>query len=59
MGRDDLAGRTTWTLMRLKKLSIRAAKRAIPNLLFAIECLKAPPIPTLQTLGATLDSLEG
>jgi transposase len=22
----------------------------------AIECLKAPPIPTLQTLGATLES---
>ncbi len=43
-------------LMRLKKLTVRAAKRAIPDLLFAIECLKDTPIPTLQTLGATLES---
>jgi hypothetical protein len=32
-----------------------AAKRAIPDLLLAIECLKGNPIATLQTLGATLD----
>ena len=42
--------------MRLKKLTMRGAKRAIPDLLFAIECLKDTPIPTIQTLGATLDS---
>jgi transposase len=43
-------------LMRLKQLTARAARRAVPALLFAIECLKDTPIPTLQTLGATIDS---
>ncbi len=43
-------------LMRIKKVTARAAKRSIPDLLFAIECLKDTPIATLQTLGATLDS---
>lgn len=43
-------------LMRLKKLTARAAKRVIPDFLFAIECLKDTPIPTLQTLGNTLES---
>jgi hypothetical protein len=39
-------------LVRLKKLTVRAAKRAIPDLLSFIECLKDTPIPT-STLGAT------
>ena len=43
-------------LMRIKKVTARMAKRKIPDLLFANECLKDTPIPTLQTLGATLDS---
>ena len=36
-------------LMRIKKVTARAAKRSIPDLLFALECLKDTPIPTLQT----------
>lgn len=44
------------SLMRLKSLTPRAAKKVIPDFLFAIECLKDTPIPTLQTLGATLES---
>jgi transposase len=43
-------------LMRIKKVTAKVAKRKIPDLLFAIECLKDTPIATLQTLGATLDS---
>jgi hypothetical protein len=43
-------------IMRRKKITARRAKRVIPDFLFAIECLKDTPIPTLQTLGATLES---
>src|SRR5260370_20813537 len=44
------------TRIGVKTPAGRPAKRAIPDLLFAIECLKDTPIPTLQTLGSTLES---
>ena len=42
-------------LMRLKGLRRSEAKKVVPDLLFAIECLKDTPIASLQALGQTLD----